>query len=346
MTPRAKPAPARAPAPRCQHRPRGDHPQRARRAPPRSPARRASGGGGRRRRHHRAPAGGSAPHLGRRHRPAQERADPAAQSGDGGDRRDAGASRCATCRTPAAWCPRSARRRPPKAGSMSCAARTTCATTWRRSKAPASACRCSSSPTRRRSRLSARLGAQVVELHTGAYCERALDDDAAGVARELARLERAARSGRGRRPRGARRPRAHVQHRRRGRADPPDRRAQHRPFPGRGGDLQRPAAGHRAHAHADGRSAPADRGRKRRKRAMILGIGNDVIDIRRIEKTIERFGDRFLHRIFTEAERARSDGTRGPRCVLCQAVCGQGGVRQGAGNRVQEGRVLAATWAS
>jgi pyridoxine 5-phosphate synthase len=40
---------------------------------------------------------------------------------------------------------------------------------------------------------SVRLGAQVVELHTGAYCERALADDAAGVAREVARLERAAR---------------------------------------------------------------------------------------------------------------------------------------------------------
>jgi len=40
---------------------------------------------------------------------------------------------------------------------------------------------------------SARLGAQVVELHTGAYCERALADDAAGTARELARVETAAR---------------------------------------------------------------------------------------------------------------------------------------------------------
>jgi pyridoxine 5-phosphate synthase len=39
---------------------------------------------------------------------------------------------------------------------------------------------------------SARLGAQVVELHTGAYCERALADDAPGLARELARLEDAA----------------------------------------------------------------------------------------------------------------------------------------------------------
>ncbi len=40
---------------------------------------------------------------------------------------------------------------------------------------------------------------------------------------------------------------------------------------------------------------------------MILGIGSDLIDIRRIEKTIERFGDRFLDRVFTPAERARSD---------------------------------------
>jgi pyridoxine 5-phosphate synthase len=40
---------------------------------------------------------------------------------------------------------------------------------------------------------AARLGAQVVELHTGAYCERALEDDAAGLARERERLERAAR---------------------------------------------------------------------------------------------------------------------------------------------------------
>ncbi len=35
---------------------------------------------------------------------------------------------------------------------------------------------------------SARLGADIVELHTGAYCERALDDDAAGVAAEIAKL--------------------------------------------------------------------------------------------------------------------------------------------------------------
>ena len=43
---------------------------------------------------------------------------------------------------------------------------------------------------------------------------------------------------------------------------------------------------------------------------MILGLGNDLIDIRRIERTIERYGERFLDRIFTEAERAKSDRRR------------------------------------
>jgi len=41
---------------------------------------------------------------------------------------------------------------------------------------------------------------------------------------------------------------------------------------------------------------------------MILGLGSDLIDIRRIEKSIERFGDRFLDRVFTDIERAKSDG--------------------------------------
>jgi holo-[acyl-carrier protein] synthase len=41
---------------------------------------------------------------------------------------------------------------------------------------------------------------------------------------------------------------------------------------------------------------------------MILGIGNDLIDIRRIERTLERFGERFVDRVFTDVERAKSDG--------------------------------------
>lgn len=40
---------------------------------------------------------------------------------------------------------------------------------------------------------------------------------------------------------------------------------------------------------------------------MILGIGTDTIDIRRIEQSLARFGDRFTHRVFTETERARAE---------------------------------------
>ncbi len=44
---------------------------------------------------------------------------------------------------------------------------------------------------------------------------------------------------------------------------------------------------------------------------MIIGTGTDLIDIRRIERTLERFGDRFLDRVFTETERRRSEGRAG-----------------------------------
>jgi holo-[acyl-carrier protein] synthase len=40
---------------------------------------------------------------------------------------------------------------------------------------------------------------------------------------------------------------------------------------------------------------------------MIIGLGNDLIDIRRIEKTLERFGARFTARVFTETEQRKSD---------------------------------------
>jgi holo-[acyl-carrier protein] synthase len=40
---------------------------------------------------------------------------------------------------------------------------------------------------------------------------------------------------------------------------------------------------------------------------MILGLGSDLIDIRRIKKTLERFGDRFIDRIFTEEEKRRAE---------------------------------------
>ena len=44
---------------------------------------------------------------------------------------------------------------------------------------------------------------------------------------------------------------------------------------------------------------------------MILGLGNDLVDIRRLERVIEKYGDRFLNRIFTEVEREKSERRAG-----------------------------------
>jgi len=40
---------------------------------------------------------------------------------------------------------------------------------------------------------------------------------------------------------------------------------------------------------------------------MIIGLGSDLIDIRRVQKSLDRFGERFTNRIFTEIEQAKSD---------------------------------------
>ncbi|MEL7491406.1 MAG: holo-ACP synthase [Pseudomonadota bacterium] len=40
---------------------------------------------------------------------------------------------------------------------------------------------------------------------------------------------------------------------------------------------------------------------------MIIGIGNDLIDIRRVEKTLEKHPERFVNRVFTDVERTKSD---------------------------------------
>jgi holo-[acyl-carrier protein] synthase len=43
---------------------------------------------------------------------------------------------------------------------------------------------------------------------------------------------------------------------------------------------------------------------------MIIGLGSDLIDIRRIEKALERHGERFINRIFTEVEQRKSEGRK------------------------------------
>ena len=49
---------------------------------------------------------------------------------------------------------------------------------------------------------------------------------------------------------------------------------------------------------------------------MIIGIGSDLCDIRRIEKSLERHGERFTHRLFTDVERARAEGRAHPAATF------------------------------
>ncbi len=74
---------------------------------------------------------------------------------------------------------------------------------------------------------------------------------------------------------------------------------------------------------------------------MILGIGSDIIDIRRVERTLERFGERFTaaHLHGDRAEEVRSP--RQPRRQLRQALRRQGGLLEGARHRLPRRRVLA-----
>ena len=57
------------------------------------------------------------------------------------------------------------------------------------------------------------------------------------------------------------------------------------------------------HARGDGGGAGGRRGA-----TVIIGIGSDLCDVRRIEQTLDRFGQRFIERCFTDIERRRSEG--------------------------------------
>ncbi len=60
---------------------------------------------------------------------------------------------------------------------------------------------------------------------------------------------------------------------------------------------------------------PHEPGEETPHRTMIIGIGTDLLDIRRIERTLKRFGERFVARIFTETERARAYGRVNPAAL-------------------------------
>ena len=161
-------------------------------------------------------------------------------------------------------------------------------------------------PSQEALKASAELGAPVVELHTGAWCDARARGEAAKADHEFGSPPRRGRADPGARARVSRRARPRLRHRPDHRRPAADRRTQHRPFPHRRGDLCRARRKREDHAHGDERGA-----RVRGARAVIIGIGSDLCEIERIETTLARHGERFTARCFTETEQRRSDRRAG-----------------------------------
>ncbi len=70
---------------------------------------------------------------------------------------------------------------------------------------------------------------------------------------------------------------------------------------------------------------------------MILGIGSDLVDIRRIEEVIARHGERFLARIFTPIERARADARANGAATYAKRFAAKEACAKALGTGVRHG---------
>ncbi len=70
---------------------------------------------------------------------------------------------------------------------------------------------------------------------------------------------------------------------------------------------------------------------------MILGIGTDLVDIRRIERIIARHGDRFLDRIFTATERERAEGRADRAATYAKRFAAKEACAKALGTGFQDG---------
>jgi holo-[acyl-carrier protein] synthase len=70
---------------------------------------------------------------------------------------------------------------------------------------------------------------------------------------------------------------------------------------------------------------------------MILGIGSDLADIRRVAETLERFGERFTHRIFTEVERERSERKGAPAASYAKRFAAKEACSKALGTGLRRG---------
>jgi holo-[acyl-carrier protein] synthase len=70
---------------------------------------------------------------------------------------------------------------------------------------------------------------------------------------------------------------------------------------------------------------------------MIVGLGSDLADIRRVEKSLARFGDRFVERCFTEVERARSERKPGRAASYAKRFAAKEACAKALGTGIRHG---------
>lgn len=70
---------------------------------------------------------------------------------------------------------------------------------------------------------------------------------------------------------------------------------------------------------------------------MIIGIGSDMVDIRRIEKVLDRFGDRFLRRVFTEAEQERAEARQDRAASYAKRFAAKEACAKALGTGIRDG---------
>ncbi|MFO1189679.1 MAG: holo-ACP synthase [Alphaproteobacteria bacterium] len=70
---------------------------------------------------------------------------------------------------------------------------------------------------------------------------------------------------------------------------------------------------------------------------MILGIGSDLIDIRRVERTLARFGDRFIERVYTPVERERMKRRVNPAATLAKRFAAKEACAKALGTGLRRG---------
>ena len=70
---------------------------------------------------------------------------------------------------------------------------------------------------------------------------------------------------------------------------------------------------------------------------MIVGVGSDIVDINRIQRTLDRFGDRFVRRVFTERERQRAEGKVNRAAVFARRYAAKEAVWKALGEGFRPG---------